>query len=115
MKIIIDAIEEATGLKPKPFYTDKVEKCIVYSFQPLWNDGAVEKIKLQIRIIAATLEESAKIAGQISKKLINLGDTAKLNGYRNIILNGGGEMKDYNTDTINYIQYYEILKKSEVN
>lgn len=115
MIALLKAIENATGIKPIPLGTEKIEKCIVYNLAPVSDDGLVRQDRLQLRIITNSFEEAMEIGAKISKAVINFGDEAKLHGITNIVQNGGGSMKDYNTDTVHYWIFLQITKKSEVN
>ena len=114
MEQIIKALETATNIAMLPFGTDTVEKsCIVYKNSTISDNGAVRQDKLELRLITHTLAEAEEIKPLILSTLITIGDNSKL-GYLSCELNGGGQLEDYNTDTIHTLLYFIITKKSEV-
>lgn len=112
---LIDTVETATSLSAKPYETQNADSCIVYQWSTVSDDGAVEVDKLQIRIIGKTLTEVLANEAKVKNALIAIGDTCKVNGINSIVLNGGGTLKDFETNTMQSINYFYITKKSEVN
>lgn len=113
MKDIIKAIETATQIPVKPFGTETIEKCICYTIYPISDDGVVAQDRLELRLITNTLSEADELKKAILKILLTIGDTEKYN-YKSCIVNGGGQLKDFNTNTIHTILYFVITRKSEV-
>jgi hypothetical protein len=58
MEQIIKAIEQATGLPVRPFFSDTIEDCVTYTIVPYSDSGAVAVTKLKLRIITKTLAAS---------------------------------------------------------
>lgn len=111
---IIALIESATGLQMKALDTDNANDCIVYQYYTVSDNGAVAQNKMQIRIIAHSLNDVLNYENQIKNVLLCAGDISKVEGIKSIELNGGGTLKDYNTNTIQNILYFIITKRSEV-
>lgn len=105
---ILDAIEDATGLKPIPLDTDKVEKSIIYKFY----QSAFLRYRLEIRVIDLTLEGCEDTSNLIINRLSDFGDLNKIEGIASIELNGGGVLKDYNTNTIQRLMYFDVVKEN---
>lgn len=104
---LLSAIETATGLKAKPFDTDTIETCITYRY---WQTSRF-RYRLEIRVIGFTLKEVDEIAEDILNGINDFGDTAYVQGFTSVELNGGGVLKDYSTNTIQKLLYFDVVKK----
>jgi len=111
---VIGLINSATGLEVKALDTDNANDCIVYQYYTVSDNGAVAQVKLQLRIIAHSLNDVLSYEKQIKNVLLCAGDISKVEGVKSIELNGGGTLKDYETNTIQNILYFIITKRSEV-
>ena len=107
MITLLNAIASASGYEPKPLETSEVETCIVYRYYQTTRFN----YRLELRIIGFTLMEVDSIVEKILDGINNFGDTAKVNGFASIELNGGGVMKDYQTNTIQKVLYFDVVKK----
>ena len=47
------------------------------------------------------------------KIYVNTGDNMKINGIYNCDLNGGGQLKEYSTNTIHTLLYFDITTRSQ--
>ena len=113
IRSIITALEKATSLPVKPLDTDTIEDCIVYRIYPNKDDGATSQQKIELRLITETLAEAAVYRKQIIKALVPTGDNQTITGIYKCILNGGGQLKEYSTNTIHTLMYFDILTRSE--
>ena len=104
---LINAIGTASGISVKPFDTDKVETCITYRY---WQTSRFNW-RLEIRIIGFTLAEVEDILEDVLDGINDFGDTAKVEGYASVELNGGGMLKDYATNTVQKMLYFDVVKK----
>lgn len=107
MITLLRAIADASGYEPKPLETSEVETCIVYRYY----QNTRFNYRLELRVIGFTLKEVDSIVENILEGINNFGDTAKVNGFTNIELNGGGVMKDYQTNTVQKVLYFDVTKK----
>lgn len=106
---LLTAIGTATHLSVKPFDTDIVETCITYRY---WQTSRFVW-RLELRIIGFTLKEVDEIAEEVLEGINDFGDTAQVEGFASIELNGGGVLKDYATGTIHKMLYFDVVKKQE--
>lgn len=106
MKKVLKAIENITKIKPIPLQTDKAEKVIIYNYYPT----AAFKYRLELRVISFTFADATETANAIIKGLCNFGDSNKIEGISAIDLNGGGCLKDNQTNTIHRLMYFDITK-----
>lgn len=111
---IINKLQDALEIPVKPFDTDVTEDCVVYKLDPVSDDGAVQQDRLKLRIIATTLLDAECLKYIIKKTLLAIGDNQAINGINSITLNGGGSLKDYETNTVQIIMYFDIVSKSEI-
>ena len=66
-----------------------------------------------MRIITKTVASAEDIKQKILQALVTVADNEKL-GYKSCELNGGGALKDADTNTIHTLLYFDITTKSEV-
>ena len=66
---------------------------------------------MELRVIGFTLAEVEDIAKDIMEGINDFGDTAMVEGYASVELNGGGTLKDYATNTIQKLLYFDVVKK----
>ena len=111
---IINTLGDALSIPIKPFDTDKIEDCVVYRFYPATDNGAVQTNRLQLRIITKTLKKAEQYKDDVKQSLLAIGDNNKIKGINSIILNGGGTLKDYETNTVQIIMYFDIVSKSKI-
>ena len=104
---LLEAIGSSTGYNPKPLETDKVETCIVYRYHQTGRFN----YHLELRVIGFSLMEVDSIVEDILEGINDFGDTAKVRNFASIELNGGGVMKDNNTNTIQKVLYFDVVKK----
>lgn len=114
IKEIIRSVKAATGLKMKPFGTNKVEECICYKYYPALDNGCLSQSRLELRIITFTVERAETIKKQVNGALLNVGDTGKIPGVTDISLNGGGTMEDLETGTIHTQMNYILKMRSDL-
>lgn len=112
---IIKTIEETTGLSCYPLLTDAIGECIVYTYEPIADDGVKKQDRLTIRIITEHIPEGRMYSAQIRNLLLTIGDSSKIEDILNCYINGGGTIRDNDTHYLHTIEYYYITSKSEVN
>lgn len=113
IKTIRKILTSATGLDVKPFDTNTISDCICYTYYTLEDDGAKAKQKLELRLITTTYEQAEVNKKRIIEALVNTGDNMKINGIYNCDLNGGGQLKEYSTNTIHTLLYFDIITRSQ--
>ena len=115
IRTIIREIEAQTKLPMFPSITDSIGECIVYSYEPVSDNGVVRKDRLTLRIIAETLPKVNEIDDMLRNILITIGDEKKIEGIFDCYVSGGGVLRDTDTHYYHSIKYYYITIKSEVN
>ena len=113
MKQIIKELTDILSVPVLPFETPKIQDCVCYKYYMERNTGAVEQYRLELRIITKTVTSAEDIKQKILQALVTVADNEKL-GYKSCELNGGGALKDADTNTIHTLLYFDIVKKSEV-
>lgn len=114
IKKIVDLLEVATGLPVVPLSINEVKPCIVYNCYPLIDDGAVAKWRLELRLITKTVAAADTNRTIIIKTLVNQADNPTVEGLIfQCDLNGGGQLKEYETDTIHTLMYFDLITRSE--
>lgn len=111
-KDLLDLIEEVTGLKVVFGFTTKPEPCIVYTVNPVSDNGIKSVDMLSLRIIHNSVGECYKADKEIRKALMDMDFDKTV--YTKIRLNGGGYTTHEDTNTIHKMAFYYITKKSEV-
>ena len=107
---LLGAIQQATGIAPQAYQTDKVgQPAITYSFYRATDNGAVATYRLQTRVFARTQAEALGIEQKITDSLVTLGDST--NHGCSISSNGGGALIDADTNTPQVITYFDVVAK----
>lgn len=115
LKEIISTVETATSLTAYPLKTVFKDDCIVYTYSPISDDGAVARHRIELRIITKTIDKSEVYRKQIISALVPSADNMKINGMYSCQLNGGGQLRDAGTETIHTILYFDYITKSDNN
>lgn len=110
---VINTLEVATKLPVEPFETDEIKDCILYKYYPVSDDGAVAQHTIEIRLITNTIERAEIYKKQIIKALVSVGDDEKIEGILSCELNGGGSLKEYGTNTIHSLMYFNLTTRSD--
>ena len=110
---ILDVIESATSLHPEPFDIDSVRNGITYKYYTSTDDGAVARKRLELTLITLTLEDADKYRKEIINALVTSGDESKLDGIYKCVQNGGGTLKNYETNTIHTMMYFDVIERTE--
>lgn len=108
---LLGAIQQATGIAPQAFQTDRVgQPAITYSFYRATDNGAVAGYRLQCRFFGTTLEQAADMEQKATDALVTLGD--ETNFGCSISSNGGGALIDADTNTPQILTYYDVVTRS---
>lgn len=113
LKEIIAKLKESTNLPVKPFGTKEIENCIVYTYNPSSDNGALSQSRLELRLITKDIETAETYKKLIINTLVTVGDEQKIDGIYQCNLNGGGQLRDDNTKTIHTLLYFDILTRSQ--
>lgn len=94
-------IEEVTGIKPKPFSSNKLNS-IVYDYKTSKDDGIIEEGILEIKVISNDMEFLDSTILKIKKRFLKFGDGTQIRGLLQAFFNGGSFMDfdDYIIKTI---------------
>lgn len=104
---IIDYLKETLELPISPIETDTVQDCIVYKYYQVSR----YKWRLEVRLIGSTFADADRFASTAISAINDFGDVWKIEGISSIVLNGGGVMKDYETNTIHRLLYFDVVMK----
>lgn len=110
IETIVSALKGATNLKVYPFYTEKLEECIVYEWTPQADDGAKTQGRLTVRIKSLSLARIESIGQTVKETLLSFGDEQMNGAY--VKHNGGGMLLDADTRFIDAILYFDFTYKS---
>lgn len=105
---LLDAIEEATGVD-LVFMERDLSKGIVYNLLPITNDGIKRVDKLEIRIIDNKISDINNLHDEINSVLLARGDRVDPT-ISKITLNGGGLLKQPESELYHHLAYYYITK-----
>jgi hypothetical protein len=86
--------------------------CISYKFMPVTSDGIKRQDKLEINCISNNYAEADEILKRVKQLLLTLGDRKLNNDILEVALNGGGYLKEENTDN-HIIKAFFIIKSKE--
>lgn len=111
---ILTLLKSNTELPVRFIKNDKVEKCIIYNFTPISDDGVIRQDKLQIQIVGFDIKEIEEEDLKIRKNLLSFGD--RIDDILKIELNGGGVIDyDDETSSLSKFSFYIITNRSEVS
>lgn len=108
---LIDTIHKAASLPVYSYGTTRVEDCVLYEYTCISDNGAVAQDKLTLHVIARDPQACKEASWKIMHALVTCGDEEKL-GAKSIVLNGGGTLKDYTTNTVHEYMYFYITRRS---
>lgn len=111
---IIKKLETVTGLPVEPFGTGAIKDCICYRWIPSSSDGCISQYRLELRIICKTINTAQQVSKQIKGALLNIGDTAKLDGVLEVTQNGGGSLQDFGTQTIHTLLFFNVKEREVI-
>lgn len=111
---IVSALKSATKLDVFPFWTEELKECIVYSWTPLSDNGSTQTAQLMVRIMANNMANAETYAVAAKQALISIGDGSEVTGLTSCEQNGGGTLKNADTDFIDYIMYFDLVFKSDI-
>lgn len=110
LESLLGAIQQATGIAPQAYMTDKAGKpAITYSFYRATDNGAVATYRLQTRVFGKTQEQAIEVEQKITDSLVTLGDSTKFGC--SISSNGGGALLDAETNTPQVLTYFDVVAK----
>lgn len=104
---IVKELTEKLNVPVIPVETNKVQNCVVYQ----WYGVALYNYRLQLRVIAESFDKCEEISKEVMKTINDFGDLNKVKGIASVELNGGGSLKDNQTNTIQRIMYFDIVTK----
>lgn len=93
-------------------YTEYLGDCLVYTFNTTYNDRCVKKQRLKITIIAEQLTTVEALEEAIKDTIVSRGDDT-INGYTNIVINGGGDLYDASRNKNHRILYFDTIKRGD--
>ncbi len=97
-----------------PYTTDYLGDCVIYQVFPQSDNKAVNKIRIQISIIADTLDKALSVESIIKKLLLTIGDEPLTQNILQVEQNGGGSLFDYGRNKYHHYMYFDITGRSEI-
>ena len=113
LKEVIKEIERVTELNAYPLQANRVEECIIYTISSSFDNGAVARHRLELRIITKTMAAAEEYRKKIISALVPIGDEQKIDGIYACQVNGGGLLIDNETDTIHTLVNFDLVIRSE--
>lgn len=104
-------ILKSLGYPVKPFGTDEIEDCIVYNFIPLTSDKIKEQNRLEITVISKSMSDGLKTLEDVKGLLLTQGDEQLTDSILNVALNGGGSLKNLETNTFHFKANFIVLSR----
>ena len=112
---MIKALEEATGLTCYPFLSSSIGECIVYTYEPIMDDGIKKQDRLTIRLITKDIPTAIEKVKAIKQLLLTIGDQKnELLDILSVEQNRGGTLKHEATGMVHTMMYFYLINKSEV-
>lgn len=91
--------------------TDDTGECVIYDFHTFGQQNGVQRVRLQITIIAGTMAKAVEKEENIKKAILTLGDTPLSNNILQCVLNGGGNLYDDARQKHHHILYFDIIQR----
>ena len=95
-------------------HTEYLGDCVLYDFYTIHQDKKVQKIRLQITIIAEKVSKVVEMENRINGLLLTLGDNSLTNNILQVEQNGGGSLFDENRRKYHRYLYYDIIKRGVI-
>lgn len=111
---LINALQLATGITLEPFgATSTSGNHIVYNSYPISDDGAVCQSRLELRLITHSAEQAELLKQKVISAIVTVGDNTEIDGINEVRLNGGGQLKDWETNAVHTLLYFYVITGSE--
>lgn len=91
--------------------TDDTGECVIYDFHTLTQQDGVQRVRLQITIIAGTMAKALEKEEIIKSAILTFGDEPLSNDILQVALNGGGNLYDDARQMHHHILYFDIIKR----
>ena len=91
--------------------TDDTGECVIYDFHTFGQQNGVQRVRLQITIIAGTMAKTLEREEIIKSTILTLGDEPLSNDILQCVLNGGGNLYDDARQMHHHILYFEMIKR----
>ena len=111
MNELISMLIKALDCRVYAQRTTDVGECVLYDYHTFSQSDGVQKIRLQITIIAPTSEKTLRREEIIKSTILTLGDTPLTDDILQVAANGGGTLYDDARQMQHRIIYFDILKR----
>ncbi len=91
--------------------TDDMGECVIYDFHTFAQQDGVQRVRLQITIIAGTMAKALEREEIIKSTILTFGDEPLSNDILQVALNGGGNIYDDARQMHHHILYFDIIKR----
>lgn len=109
----IKEILKPTISNPKvyPYYKNEHINCILHKLVLLSSDGIKEQNRLELTFVHEDELIAKKLMNRVKELLTTVGDNKINNEILEISLNGGGNLVDYQTNTIQLKAFFNIKNR----
>ena len=91
--------------------TDDTGECVIYDFHTFAQQDGVQRVRLQITIIAGTMPRTLEKEEVVKSTILTFGDEPLSNDILQVALNGGGNIYDDARQMHHHILYFDIIKR----
>lgn len=91
--------------------TDDTGECVIYDFHTFAQQDGVQRVRLQITIIAGTMARTLEKEEVVKSTILTFGDEPLSNDILQVALNGGGNIYDDARQMHHHILYFDIIKR----
>ena len=91
--------------------TTDMGECVIYDYHTFSQSDGVQKIRLQITIIAPTSAETLRQEEIIKSTILTLGDSPLTDDILQVAANGGGTLYDDGRQMQHRIIYFDVVKR----
>ncbi|MEA4894236.1 MAG: hypothetical protein VB064_03140 [Oscillospiraceae bacterium] len=110
MKKVIKALD-VVGIPVNPLSGKGAGEQIIYNIVPISDNGVVQVVRLELKILGASLERAELLDKQVRQTLLSIGDEKK-NDVLDIYVNGGGTLQS--EVGVHRLINFTIIKRSDV-
>jgi len=96
-----------------PYTTDYMGECVLYQVIPQSDNKAVNKIRIQLSVIAETLDTALAVEKILKQLLLTFGDEPLTHSVLQVEQNGGGSLYDYGRCKYHHYIFLDITGRSE--
>lgn len=96
-----------------PYTTDYLGECVLYQVIPQSDNKCVNKERIQLSVIAETLEKALAVEKLLKQLLLTISDEPLTSKVLQVEQNGGGSLYDYGRCKYHHYIFLDITGRSE--